>query len=521
MDRTKLRYFGVFVLIVSALQALGVAQTSDGTKSPQSIFADRGLVTLGFWLKLPNEDAVHDGVWAIQQMDEGLRSESAARRNLRFEFESDRKTLDDLENQYLAADKQYDQSVVAGKNVNRSNPDVYNEWVNANNELLGKREDIAIQIDKEQRAIQDLRAREGQVEDSRARYISLVMDIGTRAESVAAAYAALGCDAELAGAIAQYNQTAQPPLRLGPTDGFSDDLKYIRQCVKEVVSGTVPVHKDLSGGLHVQAVLDGKMAEMMTWDTGADTVLLSAATAKELGLNTRGGEKIEAMVADGRTVEARRGVLKSIRVGAFTVWDVECVVLPEMPGGDRSEDLLGDTFQSHFLSRLDQRSGQIQLTPIDPSVTSGPVAGPITREKAGEADTNPDLARRATATARSTADGADAHGAIDGIVAGAPQSPKNEWASGEATGSITLTWDDPVIMSSVKLWDRLDGTDHVVSGQLVFDDGSVEPYGELPQDGSPLTIKFRPKYVRWMRVEILSVSPGTAHGGFAEIAAYR
>jgi hypothetical protein len=34
-------------------------------------------------------------------------------------------------------------------------------------------------------------------------------------------------------------------------------------------------------------------------------------------------------------------------------------------------------------------------------------------------------------------------------------------------------------------------------------------------------VRFRPKYVRCMRVEILTVSPDTQHGGFAEIAAFR
>ena len=146
------RLSSVCAVLILALPIFCLSQTSDTPKSPQSIFSDRGLTTLGFWLKLPNEDPVHDGVWALQQTNEGLRSETASRRNLRFEFESDRKTLDDLENQYLEADRQYDESVEAGQDVNRKNPDVYNQWVNTNNELLGKREDIAIQIDCEMTA---------------------------------------------------------------------------------------------------------------------------------------------------------------------------------------------------------------------------------------------------------------------------------------------------------------------------------------------------------------------------------
>ncbi len=429
-------HFGIWVLVL-ALPALG--QTAGGGKSPQEVFADRGLTTLGYWLKLPNEDAVHDGVWAIQQTSEGMRSESAVRRNFRFEYDTDRKTLDDLENQYLEADKAYDASVNQGKSINHTNTEFYNHWIEENNLLVGKRTDLGIEIDKEQRAIEDLKAREAEVEDSRARYIGLVMDIGTRAESVDAAYKKLAQDSELSDAIAKYNQTSQPALRLGPTDNFSDDLKYIRQCVKDVVSAPVPVTKDPSGGLHVQAYLNDKLMDTMTWDTGADTVLLSAATAEALGIDTQQGQKMCARVADGRTVTATRTVLKSIRLGAFTLWDVDCVVLPPMNGVSKSDDLLGDTFQSHFLSRLDQRTGQLQLTPIDPSVTSGPVAQALPKVQGG-GDANDDLALSAKATASSTLDGSDPRGAIDGIVRGAPQSPKNEWACGDVTGWIMLTW---------------------------------------------------------------------------------
>jgi hypothetical protein len=271
----------------------------------------------------------------------------------------------------------------------------------------------------------------------------------------------------------------------------------------------------------VQAVLNGKVTDTMTWDSGADFVSLSAETGKALGIvPTDKDPTLEMSGADGRVFPAKQIVLDSIRLGGFTMRNVDCVLLPDT-GDKPAPDLLGDTFQSHFLSRLDQRTGQLQLTPIDSSVTLGPVAEPLPKLKAGQYQTNPDLARRATATASSTQDGYDPHGAIDGIIGGSPKSPQNEWACAQQTGSITLTWSEQLIISSVKLWDRLNKTDHILTGQLVFDDGTAVPFGELPTDGTPLTLRFRPKYVRWMRVEILTVSPSTNNPGFAEIAAFR
>jgi clan AA aspartic protease (TIGR02281 family) len=497
-----------------------VAQNSSAPKTPDNVFDDKGLAKSGFWLILPNETSVHDGVWALKQADEGVRSEAAGRRDLRFEIDNGRRNLDAMEDKYVAGNKQYNQAVAMGKNIDKKDVDRYNASIELQNQLYDNLNVLWIGIDKQTRALEDLKTREEQVEDSRARYISLVMDIGTKAESIAKAYSTLAHDTELQNAIAQANLTTQPPLRLGPTPAFQDDLIFIRKCVKDVITGTVPVQKTQSGGLHVQAVLNGKVTDTMTWDSGADLVSLSYETGRALGIKPTDKDRSMLMSgADGRTFKAKLIVLDSIRLGGFTMHDVDCVLLPKT--ANPAPDLLGDTFQSHFLSRLDQRSGQLQLTPIDSSVTLGPVAEPLQKMPGGAITSDSDLARRATATASSTCDGYDPRGAIDGIIAGSPKSPQNEWACGDQTGSITLTWPDQLVIASIKLWDRMNGTDHILSGQLVFDDGTTVPFGELPSPGTPLTLSFRPKYIRWMRVEILTVTPSTQHPGFAEIGAYR
>jgi len=527
MGKSKARYSLPMICLVLAVAALG--QTDDSARhaaspaTPDSIFADRGLSRSGVFLILPEEAEVHDGVWAIRQSDEGLRVEATGRRNLAFELQNANHDLDSLENEYSDAVDRYNQITAAGKNLNRNNTDVYNQWIDAQNAQAHECNLIFDKIDKQRRAMDDMIAREATVADSRARHIGLVMDVGTKAESVVAAYAKLARDPELTRAIEQVNQTEQPPLRLGPSGEFLADLKFARQCAKEVVTGSVPVERtNFIGGLHVEAVLNGKLTDTMVWDSGADVVVLSAATGKALGLKpTDKDETVEATVADGRTVKARQIFLESIRVGAFTLHDVMCDLMIDSPDAPPSDDLLGDSFQSHFLSRLDQRTNRLQLTPIDSSVISGPVAEPLPPHAASPNDVNPDLARRATATASSTYDGYDPSGAIDGVIGGYPKSPQNEWACGQRTGSITLTWPDQLIISSVKLWDRVNGNDHITSGQLVFDDGSTVPFGELPTDKTPLSVPFRPKYVRWMRVEILTVSDGTSYSGFAEIAAFR
>jgi alpha-glucosidase (family GH31 glycosyl hydrolase) len=135
-----------------------------------------------------------------------------------------------------------------------------------------------------------------------------------------------------------------------------------------------------------------------------------------------------------------------------------------------------------------------------------------------------DLAREAKATATSSVTDSPPSGAIDGIVDGYPNNNHREWSSDQEKegAAITLTWDAPRTFSEVALYDRPNEYDQVLAGRLVFSDGSVVPFGELANDGAtPTILRFAPKTVRSMRVEITKVSPSTKYAGLAEVAVFK
>jgi alpha-glucosidase (family GH31 glycosyl hydrolase) len=140
------------------------------------------------------------------------------------------------------------------------------------------------------------------------------------------------------------------------------------------------------------------------------------------------------------------------------------------------------------------------------------------------APTELDLARSATATASSSEDGYSPGGAIDGVADGYPNDKQHEWSSNHQTegATLTLTWKNDQTISRVALYDRPNDVDQVLGGQVVFSDGSTVPFGELPNDGkTPAIIKFGSKQVRWLRVEVTKVKPGTKNAGLGEIAAFK
>lgn len=84
-----------------------------------------------------------------------------------------------------------------------------------------------------------------------------------------------------------------------------------------------------------------------------------------------------------------------------------------------------------------------------------------------------------------------AAGVADGLV------DQSEWIAGERAGAwIELSWDRPVTVMEVTLFDLADPEDNVLGGLLTFDDGSVVTVPALPPDGSPWSVTFPPKTVR-------------------------
>jgi hypothetical protein len=136
---------------------------------------------------------------------------------------------------------------------------------------------------------------------------------------------------------------------------------------------------------------------------------------------------------------------------------------------------------------------------------------------------NENLARRATAQASSVDNLAKPENAIDGISGGYSTGQGTEWSSkGEKVGAtLTLSWEAPVTVGRVLLYDRPNGNDHVTAARLTFDDGSTVDVGALPNEGqSPAELAFAPRQTRRIKIEITGVGPAAKNSGFSEVAVF-
>ena len=115
-------------------------------------------------------------------------------------------------------------------------------------------------------------------------------------------------------------------------------------------AATVTLAADARGHFFTEGQINGASVRFVV-DTGATLVSLSQTEARRLGIDFQRGDPVTLNTANG-TVNARKLVLASVRVGSISVNNVEAVVVDNM----NMPTLLGMS----FLNRMDmRREGQI------------------------------------------------------------------------------------------------------------------------------------------------------------------
>jgi hypothetical protein len=112
----------------------------------------------------------------------------------------------------------------------------------------------------------------------------------------------------------------------------------------------------------------------------------------------------------------------------------------------------------------------------------------------------------------------------DGRAEGHPKEPASEWSSDRETSGakIRLSWEEPVVVENVWLFDRPNATDHVTGAWVQFSDGSYKVAEGFANDGStPVQLNFPEKQIIWMEVIVTAVGPRTVNAGLSEVAVFK
>jgi len=167
----------------------------------------------------------------------------------------------------------------------------------------------------------------------REAYIQAVLDLRQVVARTLKAYDELAKNDEVKKALEALGRASktktQTQPKLGPSRQFQDQVKLLERIEKTVITDKVELRRTRGGVYEVDVTFNGKVTRPMIFDTGAALTLIPARLAAEIGLNVSPSDpEIRCETADGTVVVAKQKTIPVMRVGRFTVTDVDCAVMP-------------------------------------------------------------------------------------------------------------------------------------------------------------------------------------------------
>ncbi|WP_175517699.1 TIGR02281 family clan AA aspartic protease [Planctomicrobium piriforme] len=234
-----------------------------------------------------------------------------------------------------------------------------------NNRLVGainalQSQIVVVQAQKKKLDEQETETR-AKASDAREAYLTHVLEMRTLADELEEKYAAI--PEETTALLEQYNVAAKTTLTLAASPSFQQNLKKLTEAEASILSEAVPLRGE-SNTFHVDATINGKHRKEFTVDSGASMICLPYAVAKEFGVEPTPQDPVIALIlADGGQVNAQLIKLASVRVGKFTINDVECAVLG--PEAINAEPILGMSFLNNFKFEINAATSTLSMTQID------------------------------------------------------------------------------------------------------------------------------------------------------------
>jgi len=140
---------------------------------------------------------------------------------------------------------------------------------------------------------------------------------------------------------------------------FEDKLKQYK--IEEEHKPKEVEFSDENQNITVKALINEDVTTNLILDTGATGIMLRKHLADKLGIKL---DKPDAKVtlANGKTVDAKQVILRSVKVQDSEAFNVGAVILMEEENGLGSADgLLGMSFLKHFSFKIDQKYKKLIL----------------------------------------------------------------------------------------------------------------------------------------------------------------
>lgn len=205
---------------------------------------------------------------------------------------------------------------------------------------------------------------------AREQYIEHILGLRKLADSITNRYAELAADPDIKATLGKLNLVSDNSYELGASTSFKSSLLRLKSMEDSILSEEIPLRQGGGGSLMASVVINGEHTVEMHIDSGASLISLPRAVAAKCGIEvTSEDPEIILELADGSQILANRKTIPLVRVGKFTVEDVECAVLG--PTAVNAEPLLGMSFLGQFKFELDSQQGVLTMVKIETDSASG------------------------------------------------------------------------------------------------------------------------------------------------------
>jgi aspartyl protease family protein len=236
-----------------------------------------------------------------------------------------------------------------------------------NGRLVGAINATVTQIEELQEAsrkagerLKDARKKAGEVRDE---FVQELLTMRSQANAIPEKWTAFAADDAVKGAVDAVNKALGTKFALQPASSFTANNKQLKNFEDAVSSQAIKLDNE-TNSLWVNVTINDKHKQRMIVDSGANTLSLPDKMARDMGIKAEtDGVPMRVILADGRQVPALMIKLDSVRVGKFTVQDVECCVLG--PDATDAPPLLGMSFLGQFKFEVDANQAELKLLKVE------------------------------------------------------------------------------------------------------------------------------------------------------------
>ncbi len=327
--------------------------------SAEALLKNKGLRRQGTIYVSPGEAEFSRKLSMARAIYKGFTGAVMQQESLARHLESNKQMIQQLTEQRVFLNQQLSQVTTPQEN---------NRLVGMINELTD-RINLMNNAGDDTGAAQEVRA---QASNRREAYIQALLDLRALADSTAKTYEELGDDAEVKDALAALSKPSRPKVTLGPSRAYLANLKLLEKAEGGMLTETIQLRSD-NGVFWVDVTLNGKTTIPMVFDTGAGILSLGESDAAKAGLVSKPSDRtITLQVADGTSHEGKLMTIDSVRIGKFTVRNVECAVSSKEKSN--VPPLLGGPFLKHFTFKMNQAAGTVTFTKIETPEAATPKA---------------------------------------------------------------------------------------------------------------------------------------------------